>query len=68
METSIEIGRHTEPHCRSSQEQGESTWSNQAIESAGARVGLRAEDDRVSVDPMRATDRYRLVMPCDLDL
>ena len=30
---------------------------------AAARPRNRDGDDRISVDPLRATDRYRLVMP-----
>lgn len=31
-----------------------------------AKAGTPVGEDRVSVDPMRATDRYRLVMPYSL--
>ena len=39
--------------------------SKAAGEQATAWVGKRANrtDSRLSIDPMRATDRYRLVMP-----
>lgn len=30
------------------------------------KIGFAAPEDRVSVDPLRATDRYRLVMPYSL--
>ena len=68
METSIEVGRHTEPQSRSHREPGDSAWSKQVVESSGTEADVRPDGGRVSVDPMRTTDRYRLVLPCDLKL
>lgn len=33
-----------------------------------ARRGITNQEPRISIDPMRATDRYRLVMPFDAGL
>lgn len=66
METSVEVGRHVDPHSGSKHEQGEAAWCNRAREAARTEPGAVEGDARVSVDPMRSTDRYRLVLPCDL--
>lgn len=65
METSVEVSRHVDPHPRSKQEQGETAWSKRPTEAAPTAPSAVEDDARVSLDPMRSTDRYRLVLPCD---
>ena len=65
METSVEVDRPVEPSSRSSELPGESTCSQhaQGIDAHPPTAGDEAS--RISIDPMRPTDRYRLVLPCD---
>ncbi|MBL8736734.1 MAG: hypothetical protein JNL12_09930 [Planctomycetes bacterium] len=42
--------------------------TNHAANQEPGRRGVTNQEPRISVDPMRATDRYRLVMPFDAGL
>jgi hypothetical protein len=67
MDTSAELAPEAgpdpkPPHRRQRAVQGGPAPSS-AASSAAARRADR--DSRISLDPLRATDRYRLVMPYD---
>jgi hypothetical protein len=65
MDTSAELAPEAgpdpmPPHRRQRAVQGGPAPSSAAAPAAGRRVD---RDPRISLDPLRTTDRYRLVMP-----
>ena len=63
METSIEVNRHVDDAPERARETAPTDREPDARRRPRGRGPERREGDRVSVDPMRSTDRYRLVLP-----
>lgn len=73
MDSKLEMARHpAEQTSRtaavggSRQKPTKTTAPCTAAAPAPGKVGFAAPEDRISVDPLRGTDRYRLVMPYSL--
>lgn len=68
MDTQAEPTQLAQPSPRNAVPPSATKRANHPANQEPSRRVLGNQEPRISVDPMRATDRYRLVMPYDAGL